>query len=118
MVESPPAERRRDAAPRARWLPQTSLGWWALGLVLLAAVAGPGWWVILQPSLPLADLVDDPDARIRVALSVAVAAPAIIVGAAALGRPDARSVALAVTSAVVLVEIALAVAWVVAFRTV
>jgi hypothetical protein len=111
----PLPERGRHPEPHVRWFPHTPLGRWGFGLMLLAAVAGPGWWMILQPSSPAADMVDDPDARIRAALTIAVVAPAVIVGAAALVRRDARSVALVVVSAVVLIEIALAAVWVVAF---
>lgn len=97
------------------WLPRTSLGWWGFGLTLLAAVAGPGWWVIFQPSSPVADFIDDPDARVRMLLTVAVAVPAVIVGVAALMRRDSRSLGLIMTLAVLFVEVAFAVFWLVAF---
>jgi len=83
--------------------------------MVLAAVVGPGWWAILQPSSPAADVIDDPDARIRVALTVAVAVPAVIVGTAALMRRDARSLGLIVFSAIVFSELAFAVLWLIAF---
>lgn len=59
--------------------------------------------------------MDDPDARIRTVLTIAVVVPAVIVGVAALVRRDARSLALIIVSAVVFVELAFAVFWVVAF---
>ncbi len=105
----------RHVRSHTPWLPHTSLGRWGLALMLLAAVLGPGWWVILQPSSPVADVVDDPDARIRVLLTLAVLLPALVTGGAALVRRDARSLALVIVSAVVVVELAWAVLWVVAF---
>lgn len=49
------------------------------------------------------------------ALTVAVLVPALVAGGVALARRDARSFALMIVSAVVFVELALAVFWVVAF---
>lgn len=102
--------------PRHRptpFLPHDALGWWALGLVLAAAANPLYCWALWAATR----FVDDPEATVRVALTVAVAGPALVVGSAALVRPGSRSVALVVIGALLALEIAFVVMFIASFGT-
>ena len=80
-------------------LPHTPLGWWGF-LLMLAAAACPAYWAILTP------LISDPNGTIRTAITIAIAAPSLVVGVVALFHREARSVVLVAIFAVILVGIA------------
>jgi len=106
VVPTPSTQRHRIPGT-----PRDALGWWGCGL-LGAAALNPlycwGLWALIH--------FDDPEARWRVAATLVVGVPAVVLGAAALTRRSSRSIALIAAAAIVGLEIAWAVFFVVAFE--
>lgn len=74
---------------------------------MFVAAGSPAYWAAVTPLTKHAD----PEASIRTAMTILIAAPAIVVGVAALLRCEARSIVLVAVSAVVTLEIV----WLVVF---
>ena len=94
----------------ARFWPGDALGWWAFALLLAAATSPAtiwGLWVLVR--------FDDPEATWRAFATVAVAVPAVVLGAAALARPASNAITLVALAVVVGIELVWAILWVVAF---
>lgn len=109
MTATIPSPRHHERS-RMHLLPSTPLGWWGFGLVLVAA-ACPVYWAVLTPLIKSSD----PEATFRTAMTFVIAVPSLVVGAIALFRREARSVALVVISAIVAIEIALTVLFLATF---
>lgn len=70
--------------------------------LMVIAAACPLYWAALTPLIKSSD----PEANFRTALTLVIAIPSLVVGALALVRRQARSVALVVISAIAALEIA------------